>query len=170
MAVAWNNDMAKSTVWSPTITKCNTMKCMKSPTIVLLILLLFGGPAGAKDSTKSISNDLGIERAEFGRFPNGKGPRDLKGKNVVFRPSHKVDAIGFSYGWRIKLKTSQKSVHVFEIWDDRKTERGLGDPIKVVDGFIYHDWDVVMGTRKGKHSVEVFIEKQPIKKFVYFVH
>ena len=30
-----------------------------------------------------------------------------------------------------------------------------GGLVEIVDGYIYHDWDVVMGIRKGKHTVEV---------------
>jgi hypothetical protein len=143
---------------------------MKILTIAFIFLLQFATPGWTKDSPKSIAHDFTVVRAEFGRFPNGKGPHELKGKHVVFQRSNNVDSTGYSYGWRIRLETPRKSVHVFEVWDERNSEPAMGDPVDVVDGYIYHDWDVVMGTKKGKHSVEVFIEKQPIKKFVYFVH
>lgn len=139
--------------------------------ILLIALVLFFQLADSawSDGLKELAPDLKVLSAEFGRFPTDKGPRNLNGRDVVFQKTNKVKGVGFSYGWRIKLDTSRKSVDVYEVWDGKKTVPEQGRAYEVKDGYIYHDWDVVMGTRKGKHTVEVYVEKRPIKKFTYSV-
>lgn len=52
-------------------------------------------------------------------------------------------------------------MRVYEIWDERESKPGKGEYVEIVDGNIYQDWGVVMGTRKGKHTVEVFLAGVP---------
>lgn len=138
--------------------------------IPVLLLQTFVAASAKSPYIATIAPDLKVVSAEFGAFPSDKGPGERKGREVVFKKTNQVKKIGFSYGWRIKLDTPRKSVKVYEIWDERETKPGDGESVEIVDGYIYHDWDVVMGTKKGKHSVEVFLEGKPVKKFVYFVH
>ncbi|MBI1267876.1 MAG: hypothetical protein GC193_10650 [Cryomorphaceae bacterium] len=138
--------------------------------IPLLVLQLFVVALAKSSYFVTIAPDLKVVSADFGAFPNGKGPMKLKGKEVVFKKTDHVREIGYSYGWRIKLDTPRKFVRVYEIWDDQQKKPGKGRSVEIVDGLIFDDWDVVMGTRKGKHTVEVFLEGSPVKKFVYFVH
>jgi len=135
-------------------------------------MLLSGAAlAGESKPLKVIAPDLVVEAAEFGAFPAGKGPRDRKGKEVVFVPTEHVDKVGFSYGWRIKLQTPRKTVHVYPVWGDHAKEQKiqLGAVEKVVDGYIYHDWDEV-GAKEHRHSVTVYVEGTPVKSFVYFTN
>ncbi|MDZ4834221.1 MAG: hypothetical protein SGJ27_10630 [Candidatus Melainabacteria bacterium] len=144
---------------------------MRTLVLSIILLLQIAPSVGAKDSLPIfLASDLRVLSADFGRFKVGSGPKDLKGKNISFQKTNKVSATGYSYGWRIRLDTPRKTVHVFEIWDDKNTQPQIGDPVEVVDGYIYHDWDVVTGTTRGKHTVEIFLEKQPVKKLVYFVN
>lgn len=144
---------------------------MKALILISILALQVFIAASAKDAyLATIAPDLKVVSAEFGAFPADKGPAERKGKDVVFKKTNHVKEVGFSYGWRIKLDTLRKSVKVYEIWDERESKPGKGGSVEIVDGYIYHDWDVVMGTRKGKHTVEVFLEGAPVKKFVYFVH
>lgn len=135
----------------------------------LLLLWLLAMPLLARE-TITVAKDITVVSAEFGAFPFQKGPQTLRGRKVVFSPTNDVNKIGFSYGWRIKLKTPRRAVRVYEVWNGAKQGTGEGEDVQIVDGYIYHDWDVVMGTRKGKHTVEVFIEGVPVKTFAYFVH
>lgn len=143
---------------------------MKTVLVSLLLLLPLFLSASASDanSLQQKESSLKVVSAEFGRFPDGKGPRNLTGKNVVFEKTNRVGSSGYSYGWRLALDSSLKSIKVFEKWDSRGSV-GVGTTYSIMDGMVYHDWDVVMGTRKGRHTVELFINKKPIKKFVYFV-
>ncbi|HMP54315.1 MAG TPA: hypothetical protein PKD05_22410 [Candidatus Melainabacteria bacterium] len=144
---------------------------MKALILISILALQVFSVASAKDAyLATIAPDLKVVSAQFGAFPADKGPGERKGKDVVFKRTNHVKEVGFSYGWRIKLDTSRKSVRVYAIWDDRESKPGKGESVEIVDGYIYQDWDVVMGTRKGKHTVEVFLEGVPVKKFVYFVH
>lgn len=142
---------------------------MKTHFLLITLLTLLCSPAWCHDSNRSTaSSDVEIVSAEFGRFPEGKGPRQLPGKEVVFEKTSKVGKAGYTCGWKIALNTTLKSVMVSEKWDGNdklvsSTKYG------VIDGLIYHDWDVAMGTRKGKHSVEVSVNDTPVKKFVYVV-
>lgn len=120
--------------------------------------------------TVVVAPDLSITAAEFGAFPFKKGPRDLKGKHVVFKPTDKVKESGFSYGYRLTLKTSRKQVRVFQKWSSHPDQKlQPGDPVDVVDGYIYSDWDEPTGSTKGKRELTVYVEQKPVKKFVYFV-
>lgn len=152
--------------------RCRSMlKPMKLILIASILVLQVLIAASAKSAyIATIAPDLKVVSAEFGAFPADKGPAERKGKDVVFKKTNHVKKVGFSYGWRIKLDTPRKSVRVYEIWDNRESKPGKGESVEIVDGYIYQDWDVVMGTRKGKHTVEVFLEGVPVKKFVYFVH
>jgi hypothetical protein len=119
----------------------------------------------------TVAPDLKVMSAEFGAFPAGKGPKDRKGKAVVFTPTDKADKAGFSYGWRIKLRTPRKTVHVYPVWGDHATDQKvqLGSAETIVDGYIYRDWDEV-GAAKPRHSVTVYIEGKPVRTFVYFTN
>jgi hypothetical protein len=149
----------------------------KSALTILIAILCLSATAFAKETlpTKShfpllIAPDLTVVSAEFGAFPSGKGPKDKKGKAVVFVPTDHADKIGFSYGWRIKLETPRKTVHVYPAWSDHndvKVRLGAAEPI--VDGYIYQDWDEV-GAVKHKHSMTVYIEGTPVKTFEYFTN
>lgn len=144
---------------------------MKTFILISIFALQVFSVASAKDAyLATIAPDLKVVSAQFGAFPADKGPGERKGKDVVFKRTNHVKEVGFSYGWRIKLDTSRKSVRVYEIWDEQQKKPGKGQSVEIVDGLIFDDWDVVMGTRKGKHTVEVFLEGVPVKKFVYFVH
>lgn len=144
---------------------------MKTFILISILALQVFSVASAKDAyLATIAPDLKVVSAQFGAFPADKGPGERKGKDVVFKRTNHVKEVGFSYGWRIKLDTSRKSVRVYEIWDEQQKKPGKGQSVEIVDGLIFDDWDVVMGTRKGKHTVEVFLEGVPVKKFVYFVH
>lgn len=144
---------------------------MKTFILISILALQVFSVASAKDAyLATIAPDLKVVSAQFGAFPADKGPGERKGKDVVFKRTNHVKEVGFSYGWRIKLDTSRKSVRVYEIWDEQQKKPGKGQSVEIVDGLIFDDWDVVMRTRKGKHSVEVFLEGVPVNKFVYFVH
>ena len=138
--------------------------------IPLLVLQLSIAVCAKNPSAIVIAPDLKVVSAQFGAFPAKKGAAERKGKEVVFKETNQVKETGFSYGWRMKLDTPRKSVKVYEIFDNREEKPGEGEAVQIEDGFIYHDWDVVMGTRKGKHTVEVFLDGKSAKKFTYFVH
>lgn len=150
-------------------------KLLKQFTIFLSIWILVGAPlnAVARDFWQpvTIAPDLKIISAEFGAFPAGKGPKDKKGKAVAFIPTENIDKDGFSYGWRIKLETPRKVVHVYQVWGDHAKEESmqLGAAETIVDGYIYRDWDEV-GAKQHRHSVTAYIEGKPEKTFVYFTH
>ena len=142
---------------------------MKTLLISISLMALLSPPAWCQDSNaQPVSSEVEIVSAEFGRFPEGKGPRQLPGKEVVFERANKVGKSGYTYGWKIALNTALKSVSVSEKWDEND-KMVSSTRYGVIDGLIYHDWDVVMGTRKGKHSVEVSVNGMPVKKFVYYV-
>ncbi len=142
---------------------------MKTYLLFWIIFVLFCCPVWCEDSKpSSATSEVEIVSAEFGRFPDGKGPRQLPGKEVVFEKTNKVGASGYTYGWKIALNTTKKTVTVSEKWDGND-KLVSSTAYGVIDALIYHDWDVVLGTRKGKHSVEVSVNKMPVKKFVYTV-
>jgi hypothetical protein len=143
--------------------------------VYCLVVCLYpwhGASSGSKDLRLpvTLAPDLKIVSAEFGAFPDGKGPKERQGKTVEFVPTNRVRKVGYSYGWRIKLETPRKAVNVYEIWETRNPQPGKGEMVSVADGYIYDDWDVVMGTRPGKHTLTVCVEHVPVKTFTYFVN
>jgi len=119
-----------------------------------------------------IEPDIKVISVDFGAFPKGKGPHDLKGQQVVFKKTQNVDKEGYSYGWRMKLDTTRKEVHINEAWgehesDEKKPPGALED---VVDGYVYHDWDESIGKDTGKKFVTVYCEAHPVKTLTFFKH
>ncbi|MDR3616001.1 MAG: hypothetical protein P4L53_20760 [Candidatus Obscuribacterales bacterium] len=95
--------------------------------------------AEEKEHLKVIAPDLIVESFEGGKFPKHHAPSD-KPKKVIFIPTKESKDPGFTYGYRIKLKTTRKEVNVKEQFEAFPA-KSVGRMEKPIDGCIYRDWE-----------------------------
>jgi hypothetical protein len=115
---------------------------------------------------KVIAPDLIIESAEQGAFYDKNyvsaqdiDPRNFKALNVVPRPH------SFMFGWRMKVKTTRKSILVQERTVDGKGKQGLPFHATPRFGYICNCTDIVQGVGPGKDSTTVYVEHVPVVTF-----
>lgn len=136
----------------------------------IAILILLAAPAMTQSRphqpVKIIAPDLIIETAEQGAFYDKTykraqdiDPRNFKPLNVIPRPH------SFMFGWRMKVKTTRKSILVQERSKDEKGRQG--QPFRAVPkfGYICNCTDVVEGVGPGTESTTVYIENVPVATF-----
>lgn len=130
-------------------------------------LLLAGGLACAKSGIvkplKVIAPDLVIESAEQGEFIGD--PADP----LHFKKSDVVEKSTGLFGWRMKIKTTRKSLLVQEKGVGKGQPNAL--PIKRIpkNGYIFAATDIVAGVPPGKYTSVIFVENLPIKTFTMVV-
>lgn len=145
---------------------------------ILLVFMLLGCPTWAKEEQplKVISPDLIVESFEFGKFPEGKAPMDeVPNSKVKFFPTTVVKGRGFSYGYRLKLKTSRKQInwtHTVGSFARKKSDEATKGKEKLHDvenGVVYFNFPIVDGFKKGKYWIKGWIEGQELPVLSYTV-
>jgi hypothetical protein len=133
---------------------------------VLALATVVAIPALAKplpnEPLKVIAPDLIIETAEQGEFfDDPADPRHFKRSDVVGKKSG-------LFGWRMKVKTTRKSILVQE-----RATRGEshGLPFQAVPkyGYLFGGAPIVQDVPPGKYSSTVFVENLPVKTFTMTV-
>jgi hypothetical protein len=167
----------KDVQWLAIIRAATISKMFHSVLSLLIIIFLWiGGHADAKPSAplKVIAPDLIVESLEFGKFPSGYGPHDLPPNKVKFIPVPRriVSEESYSYGYRIKLKTTRPTVLIwqaFDSWPENPKQKGQGRHEKPsANGCIYETWPLD-GVRNGPRWVKVWVENIELPKLTYTV-
>ena len=130
-----------------------------------------------KEPLKVIAPDLIVESCEFGKFPHKFAPMDeVPHEKVKFIPTNIAEGFGYSYGYRLVLKTSRKKVHWTHVVgaspgvDPSKAKPRKIQPEKVTgDGIFYFNFPIVAGYGKGKYWIKVWVEDEPLPVMYYTV-
>lgn len=122
-----------------------------------------------------------VEEAQFGRFTA------LSGGKVAFVPTDRVpNRPRQSYGWIIRVKTGQKTVHWREEftlpsapahWDKNapnvlspdRTTSITERTAKPENGMLMNAWSVAPGDPSGKYVMRVYIEGRLVRTFDFTV-
>ncbi|HEY9871497.1 MAG TPA: hypothetical protein V6D08_20235 [Candidatus Obscuribacterales bacterium] len=127
----------------------------------VLLLLLFAGIVlcAAKESVplKVIAPDLVIESVEQGEFLDDPAdPRHFRRTDVVPRKNR------YLFGWRMKVKTTRKSILVQERGPAGKGHNGVPFQAVPKHGYIFQASDIVAGVSPGKYSATIYVENVPV--------
>lgn len=112
---------------------------------------------------KVIAPDLIIETAEQGEFLDDPAdPRHFKRSDVVGKKCG-------LFGWRMKVRTTRKSILVQERADKGESH---GVPFQAVPkyGYLFGGAPIVQGVPPGKYTSTVFVENVPVKTFTMTVN
>lgn len=122
---------------------------------VLALMSVAAFSEAAVQPLKIIAPDLVVESCELGKFPDHHAPSDKQNK-VIFIPTIVSKCCGYSFGYRIKLRTTRKQVKIAEQFEGfPSTPAGRMETPK--NGLIYRDWDDG-GVRKGPYWVRIWVE------------
>jgi|HubBroStandDraft_6_1064221.scaffolds.fasta_scaffold889084_2 hypothetical protein len=127
------------------------------------------------------ASEVEIDRAEFGLFKDATRQADFTQTDVV------PLVIGQFYGWRIFLKTSDKTVRVREEFELPTAPKTWGNATPgqtvspdrtistidryepVVGGLIERRWGVAQGDPAGAYTIRVVVEGSPAVTFQFTV-
>lgn len=134
---------------------------LASTTISCLTVWLSATPPGIpRDIDMRISNQLSVKSIEFGCFPAGFSPVETNRNQVKFIPLANPVASrrGYSYGYRVRLATTLKTVRVSSssMNNNENHKAGDGDATEIEKGCIYGTWPLD-GISNGKYWIKVWI-------------
>lgn len=123
------------------------------PAAIFCLLQSTSCPAKEQKPILVMAPDLVVESCQVGRFNCDHSPSRVPSEKVIFTPSKVSD--GGCYGYRIKLRTSQKKVKISEEFE-LFPEKSVGRMETPVNGIIYRDWPDT-GVHKGPHWIKVWV-------------
>lgn len=137
-------------------------------TLKLLALPVLASPRSeVAQPVKMIAPDLIIEIVEQGEFlevdekTHRADPRSFKAASIVPHRNR------YLFGWRMKIKTTRKSILVQEHSVDGKGKQGAPTRLVPQHDYIFRSTDYVETIPAGKYTYVLFVENQPVKTFSY---